>query len=177
MPRKKKEEVVVPQEEPLVPEPAAPVEPPAVVLDLAPGPARPSPEEHRVAALAHGSILLNLVTGIGGPILALVLHFLYDRKSEYVCWHALQALVFQGITILLSLVLGGITGLVWLVTVPLMLIGVGFCLLPLALGVSVITVVVMIGSLVYGCAGALTVLEGKDFRYRWVSDWIHPVST
>ncbi len=177
MPRKRKDEAPVLQAEPAPPGPVPPagdlpvLAEPAVALEAVP---RLTAEERRVAALAHGGILLNLITGIGGPVLALVLSFLYEKKSEYVSWHALQAFVFQGLAMLVGLVLGIITGILWLVTIPLMFIGVGFCLLPLALGISALTAVVTVGSLIYGCVGALHVLDGKDFRYRWVSEWIHP---
>jgi uncharacterized Tic20 family protein len=140
-----------------------------------PAAGRPTAEERRAAAFAHGGILLNLVTGIGGPVLALVLWLLYDRKSEYAAWHALQALFFQTISLLLFLFLGVITALLWAVTGLLMPVVVGFCLLPLALGFTTITAALVVGSLIYGCAGALAVMDGRDFRYRWVADWIPPL--
>lgn len=129
-----------------------------------------------MAAIAHGGILLNLITGIGGPILALIIWLFYERKSEYVSWHALQALIFQGASILLSLLLGGLTAVLWVITLALMQVVVGFCLLPLTLGFTLITAAVVIGSLIYGCAGALATLEGQDFRYRWLADLIPPLS-
>jgi uncharacterized Tic20 family protein len=182
MPRRKKAEEAISKVE------AAPVEsPPPAETSPAPAPA-PAPEkapvaapvpvpptldERRMAAVAHGSILLNLVSGgFLGPIVALVVWLLYDRKSEYVSWHALQALVFQGLSLLLFLVLGVITALLWGVTALLMPIVIGFCLVPVALAFSVITAALVVGSLIYGCAGALAVLDGRDFRYRWVADWI-----
>lgn len=143
----------------------------------APAAAGPTLEERRLAAVAHGSILLNLVSGgIFGPVTALVLWLLYDRKSEYVSWHALQALVLQVTSLLIFLVLGGATALLWVVTVVLMPAVVGFCLVPIALGFSTATAALVVGALVYGCAGAIAVLNGQDFRYRWVADWIPPLS-
>lgn len=191
MPKRKKVEAVLPPEEavpqetppqaeatPAVESPppveTTPAPPAAAVVPLA-VPARPTREERRVAALAHGSILLNLVTGFGGPVLALVLWLLYDRKSEYAAWHALQALIFQTIALLLFLVLGVITALLWAVTGLLIPIVVGFCLVPLAIGFTTITAALVVGSLIYGCAGALAVLDGRDFRYRWLADWIPPL--
>jgi len=155
----------------------APAEPAPVAAARPPAPAGPSLEERRLAAVAHGGTLLNLISGgIFGPLLALVLWLLYDRKSEYVSWHALQALVFQVISLLLFLVLGGITAALWAVTGVLLQVVVGFCLVPIALGFTAITAAVGVGGLVYGCAGALSVLDGRDFRYRWVADWIPPLN-
>ncbi len=129
-----------------------------------------------MAAVAHGSILLNLVTGLGGAVVALLIYLFYDRKSEFVSWHALQSLVFQGISLLLTLLLGGISAILWLVALPLTAVVVGYCLVPFALSFTLLTIVVALGSLVYGCAAALAVLEGRDFRYRWVADLIPPLT-
>jgi len=175
MPRKKKEEIPAPPEEPaageMTGESVAPAAPAVPLLA-----AQPSREECRAAAVAHGGILLNLLTVIGGPVLALILWLNYDRKSEYVSWHALQALVFQGISMLVALVLGAITAFLWIITIPLLRLYVGYCLVPLALGFSLLTAFVTVGSLIYGCAAALTVLEGREFRYRWVAGIIPPLS-
>jgi len=149
--------------------------PPAVPAATAAAPGLTA-EERWAAAIAHGSILLNLVTGILGPVVALVIWLLYERKSRYVAWHALQSLVFQAVALVLILALGAIAGLLWALVIPLMAVVIGCCLAPFALGFTLITAALLIGSLIYGCAGALTVLEGRDFRYRWVADWIPPSS-
>jgi uncharacterized Tic20 family protein len=189
MPRRKKAEESIPKVEVTPAETTLPAETspaPAPVLETvapapvpespAPAPGRPTLEERRMAAVAHGSILLNLVSGgFLGPVVALIVWLLYDRKSEYISWHALQALVFQGLSLLLFLVLGVITALLWGVTALLMPIVIGFCLVPLALAFSTITAALVVGSLIYGCAGALAVLDGRDFRYRWVADMIPPL--
>lgn len=206
MPRRKKEDSVpeeekvarepgagaeTPAAEAAVPEPPAPPPPPAPEPEAAPapppppvparpappaGPTGPSSEERWAAAIAHGSILLNLVTGFLGPVVALVIWLLYERKSRYVAWHALQAMVFQALAIVLVVALGAISAVLWAVAAPLLLVVIGFCLLPFALGFTAITAALVLGSLIYGCAGALTVLEGRDFRYRWVAEWIPPPS-
>ena len=134
----------------------------------------PVQAERRAAAWAHGSILLNLITGVGGPVLALIIWLIHDRKSEYAGEQALQAVVFQTIALLLTLLFGTIAVVLWLVTAALIRVAVGLCLVPFALGFSTITAALIVGSLIYGCAGALAALDGRDFRYRWVADWIHP---
>ena len=177
MPRKKKEDSPpppsTPPEETPAPESVPAVEESPASAEAAPLANGPTQEERRMAAVAHGSILLNLISaGLFGPLVALVLWLLYDRKSEYISWHALQALVFQVISLLLLLVLGGVAALLWAITGVLINVLIGFCLIPMVLGFSTITAALAVGSLVYGCAGALAVLDGRDFRYRWVADWI-----
>lgn len=159
-------------------EPAVEETPPLPAAAELPADSGPSDEERRAAAAAHGGILLNLVTGIGGPVLALILWLVYDRKSEYASWHALQALVFQGIAMLFTLLVGGIAAVLWLITLPLLryLPVASFCMLPFTAGFTLLTLGAVIGSMIYGCAGALATLEGQDFRYRWLSDWIPPLS-
>ncbi|MGB9722802.1 MAG: DUF4870 domain-containing protein [Chloroflexia bacterium] len=145
-----------------------PPEAPAVSL-----PPLPTREERLAAAAAHGSILLNLLTGIGGPVLALVLWLHYEGRSRYVAWQALQALVFQGVVLLAGLVIGSIAAALWLLTLVLVRLVVGYCFLPFTVGFSLLFGLLFLGSLFYGCAGALATLNGQEFRYRWVSDWIY----
>lgn len=136
----------------------------------------PGLTERRVAAFAHGGILLNLITGIGGVIVALALWLYHEKRTEYGSWHALQALVFQAVFLVLLVVFGGIALLLWVLAIPLLRIVVGFCLIPFALGFTLFFAFVLIGGLVYGCTGAVAALEGRDFRYRWVADLIPPLS-
>jgi uncharacterized Tic20 family protein len=174
MPEEKQEEALAQE-----PQESAPVEEEGQVPAVPAGslsPLTPGATERRVAAFAHGGILLNLITGIGGVVLALILWLYNDDKTEYGSWHALQALIFQVVVLLLLAIFGGIAVLLWVLTIPLLQIVVGFCLLPFALGFSLFFVVVLIGSLIYGCAGAVAAMEGRDFRYRWISDLIPPRS-
>ncbi len=52
-----------------------------------------------MAALAHGSAVLNLFAGIGGLIAALVIWMTQKEKSAWVAFHALQSLVFQAVVL------------------------------------------------------------------------------
>ena len=49
-------------------------------------------DERTWSMLAHLSVLLSLITGIGGPIAALVIWLVYKDKSQRVAFHALQSL-------------------------------------------------------------------------------------
>ncbi len=165
MPRKKKVEP---------PEPSPPeVPPPSEEPIPSPLPSLPTKEERLAAAAAHGGILLNLLTGIGGLVLALILWLHYEGRSKYVGWQALQALVFQGVVLLAGLVIGTIAAGLWLLTLLLVRLIVGYCFLPFTVGFSLLFAALFLGSLFYGCAGALAALNGQDFAYRWVSDWIY----
>ncbi len=165
MPRKKKVEV---------PEPSpSEVPPPSEEPTPSPPPPLPTKEERLAAAAAHGGILLNLLTGIGGLVLALILWLHYEGRSKYVGWQALQALVFQGVVLLAGLVIGIIAAGLWLLTLLLVRLIVGYCFLPFTVGFSLLFAALFLGSLFYGCAGALAALNGQDFAYRWVSDWIY----
>ncbi len=98
-----------------------PVNPPQV---LTPG------DERTWGILAHLSTLLNLVTGFGGPIAALIIYMIYKDRSRFVAYHALQSMVFQ----LIWWFGGGILiGLMWAVVGGLSMILVGIILIPFAL--------------------------------------------
>src|SRR3712207_8899786 len=52
-------------------------------------------DERTWSMIAHLSVLLSLVTGIGGPIAALVIWLVYKDNSQRVAFHALQSLWYQ----------------------------------------------------------------------------------
>lgn len=129
-----------------------------------PAPLSPS-DERTWAMLAHLSILLNLITGILGPVGALVIYLIYQDRSRYVAYHALQSLIFQ----LIVWVGGGaLTAVAWTVTGILSAVIVGILCIPIALLVSLIPV----AGLVYGIVGGIQCSQGEDFRYWLVGDWV-----
>jgi hypothetical protein len=70
-------------------------------------------DERTWAMLSHLSVLLNLVTGFGGPIAALIIYLVYKDRSRLVAYHALQAMIFQ----LIWWVGGGaLAGIAWAVS-------------------------------------------------------------
>ena len=52
-------------------------------------------DERTWSILAHLSILLNLITGLGGPVAALIIWLVYKDRSQKVAFHALQSLWYQ----------------------------------------------------------------------------------
>lgn len=151
---------------PSVEEEAAWEAPPATVTG------GPSQDERSAAAIAHGSVVLNLVSGFGGVVVALVIWLTYKDKSEYVRYQSLQALVFQalvlvgtaaiGILATIVIVLGGIA-VVFLVGIPILILGI--------IAVLVTVLIPIIGA-VYGVVAAVEAYNGRDFRYWVVADLV-----
>jgi uncharacterized Tic20 family protein len=134
-----------------------------------PAPLTPS-EERSWAMLAHLSILLNLVTGLLGPVGALIIYLVYKDRSRYVAYHSLQSFIFQ----LIAWVGGGIlTAVAWTITGVLSAILVGLLCIPIALVISLIP----LGAIVYGIIGGIQCNEGQDFRYWLVGDWVRETLT
>ena len=110
--------------------------------------------------LAHLSVLLNLITGLGGPVAALVIWLVYKDKSQRVTFHALQALWYQ-VAWAVILMVG------WAVTTILMIVVIGFLLIPVMVIASLVPFVHM-------CYAAYKVYQGVDYRYPFIADQIDP---
>jgi uncharacterized Tic20 family protein len=115
-----------------------------------------SQDERTWSMLAHLSILLNLITGIGGPLAALIIWLVYKDKSQRVAFHALQSLWYQ-IAWAVILAVG------WFFTFVLMFVLIGFLLVPVMALVSLVP-------FVHQCYAAYKVYQGVDYRYPVVAD-------
>jgi uncharacterized Tic20 family protein len=139
-----------------------------------------SQDERVLAGLAHGSILLGLFTsGIGGIVVALVIWLVQKGKSAYVAGQALQALVYQVLTFVLTMLVWCCWGLVWLLlflpevmanpnayqNTPPPGLWFGLILMVIPLGVWGLTIL-------YGLWGAVRCLGGHDFKYVIVGNWL-----
>lgn len=133
----------------------------------------PTQDERVLAAIAHGSVLLSLLTnGIAGILTALIIWVTQREKSAYVAYQALQAMVYQ----LAGVVIGLTLWLCWGVLVPVSAV-VPLALNPgayrdsppglmfVALGLACIPLTVTAIWTLYGLWGALRTLGGADFRY------------
>lgn len=149
------------------------VAPPEAVVAAAPlEEARPSQNDRNLAALAHGSTLLNLVFPGLGILAALLIWLSVKDRSRYAGFQSLQAVAFQ-VAALLATVLGGILVTVgWVVSVLLTAVAVGCLLMPFALLLTIAVILVPIAGLVYGLFGAYEVYYGRDFRYWLVGEWL-----
>jgi uncharacterized Tic20 family protein len=139
--------------------------------------------EKVLAAVSHGSILLGLLTnGIGGVIVALVIWLTQKSKpkpSAYVVGQALQALVFQGITMIVTMLGWCCWGLLWMAMIVPPVIAhpgayentvprgfwVGLSLIAIPLAIWVLTIL-------YGLWGAVRCLGGHDFKYLIIGNWL-----
>lgn len=145
--------------------PATPVSAlPSVEAQLSPS------EERTWAMLAHLSILINLVTGMLGPIVALIIYLVYKNRSRYVAYQAMQSFLIQLVGWVLS---GFIIAVVWIITVVLMTVLVGFCLVPFAALLSLLPM----ATVVYACVAAYECSQGRDFSYWLIGDWVRGTYT
>ena len=118
-----------------------------------------SPQDERTwSMLAHLSVLLNLITGIGGPIAALVIWLVYKDRSHRVAFHALQSLWYQ-VAWAVILFVG------WTATFILSFIFIGLLLIPVMLLASLIP-------FVHQCYAAYKVNQGVDYRYPIIADMV-----
>jgi len=155
-------------------ETVAEVAPPEAAAAAAPPEeARPSQNDRNLAALAHGSTLLNVVFPGLGILAALLIWLNAKERSRYAGFQSLQAVAFQ-VAALLATLLGGILVTVgWVVSALLIAaFGVGCLLMPFALLLTIAVVLVPIAALVYGLVGAYEVYYGRDFRYWLVGEWL-----
>jgi uncharacterized Tic20 family protein len=139
-----------------------------------------SRDERMMAGLAHGSVLLGLVTnGVGGIGAALLIWLTQRGKSAYVAAQALQALVYQLVTLLLTMVFWCCWGGLWMLMIippiianpsaydnaapPGMWVGLTLMIFPLGL---------MALTTLYGVWGAVRSMSGHDFRYAVIGNWL-----
>jgi uncharacterized protein len=115
-------------------------------------------EEKTMSVLAHLSIFLNLVTGFLGPVAALIIWLVYRDRSSNVGFQALQSMWYQ-VAWLVILVAG------WTVTTLLMLVLIGFLLVPV---MALITLV----PFVHSAYAAYRVSRDGEYRYPLIADMI-----
>ena len=108
------------------------------------------------SVLAHLSIFLNLFTGFLGPAAAFVLWLIFRERSERVAFHAIQSLWYQ-VAWLVIVAVG------WTVTGLLMMVLVGFLLIPVMLVLTLVP-------FVHAAWAAYKVSQGVDYRYLWATD-------
>jgi len=163
----------------------------AAALEEAPKPEPrtvPTRDDLTMAALAHASILITFLIGVGsgglgailGVLIPLAIWYSYREKSTYTANQALHATAYQvasPLSVLVFAVVGSILVLVgWTVSGALTAILIGLCLMPFALLVTLLLIagvlVLPVVQLVYGLYAAYEVYQGRDFRYKWVSDWV-----
>lgn len=149
-------------------------------------------EERTAAALAHASSILTLLVslgtgGIGGVIFAFIpflIYLAYKDRSRFVAFQAAQAFALQivgTVGLFVSIIAGSLViGLVWALSLLLVVILIGLILIPVAVLVTLAVVTIWIGAPFVGMAfSAVATVEtasGRDYRYPyigpWVEDWL-----
>ena len=141
---------------------------------------KPSQNERGMAGIAHGSILLGVFTGgVGGIITALVIWLTQKEKSEFVAEQALQALVYQAVTLVLTAAIWCCWGLCWTAAIlqPLITNPEAFDAAPPAtLWIGLVMMVIPLGvwglTVLYGLFGAARCFAGHDFKYVIIGSWV-----
>jgi uncharacterized Tic20 family protein len=120
-------------------------------------PVRMSAQDERTwSIIAHLSILLCLISAIGGPVAALIIWMVYKDRSQKVAFHALQSFWYQVAWIV-------ILSVGWAITFILMFVLVGFLLIPVMAIVSIVP-------FVHQCYAAYKVSQGVEYRYPIIAD-------
>jgi uncharacterized Tic20 family protein len=115
-------------------------------------------DERTWSVLAHLSMFVNLVTGFLGPVAALIIYLVYKDRSRKVAFHALQSMFYQ-IGWLVILAVG------WTVTTLLLVVVIGFVLIP-------VMVIVSVMPFVHAGYAAYRVSNGDDYRYPFAADMV-----
>jgi hypothetical protein len=115
-------------------------------------------DEQTWSMLSHLSVLVNLITGVGGPVAALVIWLVYKDRSQRVAFHTLQSLWYQ-VAWAVILFVG------WSITIFLSLFFIGLLLVPVMLVASLVP-------FVHQCYAAYKVNQGIDYRYPIVANMI-----
>jgi len=122
-------------------------------------------DEHTWAMLAHLSVLVNLFTGVLGPVVALIIYLMFANRSKYVAYHAMQSFLFQLVVWYGIGVMWGIVGLLCIVII-------GFVLAPIACILTPIFLLGMAIAPIYGIWGAIQTSQDQDFKYWLIGDWV-----
>lgn len=137
-------------------------------------------DEKALAGLAHGSIILGIFTsGIGGILTALVIWLTQREKSAYAAAQSLQALVYQAVVFIVTMLAWCCWGLLWtaMILVPLMTDPYAYEAAPpagmwLGLFLMIIPLGLWVLMILYGLYGAARCLGGHDFRYAVIGKWV-----
>ena len=115
-------------------------------------------DERTWSILAHLSMFLNLVTGFLGPVAALIIYLVYKDRSSRVAFHALQSMWYQ-IGWLVILAVG------WILTTLLLVVLIGFVLIP-------VMAIVSVAPFIHAGYAAYRLSKGEDFRYPFAADLV-----
>ena len=144
---------------------------------------QPSEDDRVLAALSHASIVANVVN-LAGMIATSLIWTMNRDRSPYVRNHALQALVYQGVVLLVLLFLALFGGLcLALSLLPVMLRPDLYRASPpsYSVWIGVLALLALLGfgvlATLYGLYGGYQVYRGRPFRYFVVGRLVRPSVT
>lgn len=134
-------------------------------------------DERVLAGLAHGSIVLGILTnGIGGIGVAMAIWLTQRQKSAHVARQALQALVYQVAATVIGLLAWSCWGVLWLLMLITSIVSGSTADPPAAVWAGLALMIVPAGimglTVLYGLWGAVRSLKGHDFRYAIIGNWL-----
>ena len=130
-----------------------------------------SPADERTwAMLAHLSVLVNLFTGVLGPVAALIIYLVYKDRSRYVAYQSMQSFIYQLIVIFGG---GTLVAISWAISSALAVVIIGFLCMPIAILFSL----ALVAAPIYSIIGAVKCNSGQDFKYWLIGDWVRSTLT
>ena len=135
-----------------------------------------SQEIRLLAAISHGSVLFPNI----GFFVPVGVYLTQKKKSSYLGFQALQALIWQIVMFVFSILASSC--MVGSILIPVLLttatqneklVGVAGGGILIAIGISVLVMIVgNLGFIIYGIIGAVMTYQGKDFRYIFIGNRI-----
>ena len=125
-----------------------------------------SRDVHLLAGLSHLSILTVIILGPFSMVIPLMIWLLERNKTErstYIEFQAKQAFFYQ-----VALYLMAATLFVVIILLSIIVIGLFFIPLLILFGIA---------ALVYGFYAGIKVMQGEDFRYIYIADFIEAGGT
>jgi uncharacterized Tic20 family protein len=135
-------------------------------------------DEHIMAAVAHATIVFS-AAGLIGP---LVIWGTQREKSEFVAFQALQAAAYQFILLVAGFLAGALYMCSFL-SMPVTALlaapfdeGAAVCFpfltFSCTFGILFLILLAWLAYVGYGLFGAVSVLQGNDFRYVYLGPWL-----
>jgi uncharacterized Tic20 family protein len=142
---------------------------------------QPSEDERVLAALSHASVVANAVN-LAGMIATSLIWTMHRDRSPYVRAHALQALVYQGAVLLVTLFLALLGGLCLALSLLPALLRPDLYRgspPPYSVWIGVLALLALIGfgvlATLYGLYGAYQAYRGRPFRYLLIGRIVRPL--
>lgn len=153
----------------------------------------PTQSERAWAAVAHASAVLTLVIGLStggvgalfGLLVPITIYLVFNEKSRFIRFHALQSTAWQGASILgvllATVVAGAVVALTWITVGILSFVLVGVALIPGAILLSIIAAAIVpvlpVLLTVYSVIASYQAYNGDWFEYRYVGEAVRDRET